>query len=323
MSSTRWMIILNPVAGGGRTAVMWPHISKHFTDHGIHFACAFTRHKYHAVTLALEAVREGFRNLLVIGGDGTLHEVVNGVFYQQDVPTAEITVGIIPIGTGNDFVRAYHIPTDYEQALETITHNRPVLTDVGLATFQDFGIERTRFFVNAAGMGLDAAVIRHYEKRMALSNGKKKPQYLTSLLSQFLLYRSADLRLMIDGNKFYEGPVLTCSIGIGVSIGNGMKALPLSIPDDGLFDVTLVEPMSKILLAARIKDFIEGRVYSFKEAHHGRGKHIEIFPAGKKGTFLETDGELMGTPPYTFRILPKSLQLIPGTAFVPSFKNET
>lgn len=323
MSSKRWMIILNPVAGGGRTAVMWPHISKFFISHGIRFECVFTKHKYHAVTLALEAVREGFTNILVIGGDGTLHEVVNGVFYQQDIPTQDITIGVIPIGTGNDFVRAYHIPTDYEQALEGIIHNRPILTDVGVVSFQDFGIERTRYFVNAAGMGLDAAVIKHYEKKISLNNGRRKPQYLTSLLNQFLLYRSANLRVLIDGHKFYEGPVLTCSVGIGTCIGNGMKALPLAIPDDGLFDITLVEPMPKVTLAARIKDFIEGRVYTYDESHHGRGKNIEVLPAGKRSTFLETDGELMGTPPYSFNILPHSLRLIAGAAFVPQLKSET
>lgn len=323
MSSAKWMIILNPVAGGGRTAVMWPHISKFFLEHGVDFECIFTRHKYHAVTIALEAVREGFRNLVVIGGDGTFHEVANGVFYQKDVPTQEITLGIIPIGTGNDFIRAYGIPTDCVQAMETIINNRPVLTDVGTVSFQDFGIERTRHFVNAAGMGLDAAVIRHYERKMDLANGKSKPQYLNSLLNQFLLYKSVSLRIIIDGTMFYEGPVLTCSVGIGTSIGNGMKALPLSVPDDGLFDITLVEPMNKLILAARIKDFINGNVYTFKEAYHSRGKTVEILPVSKQTTYLETDGELMGTPPYVFKILPASLKLLVSKDFVPQVKNES
>ncbi|NLA15945.1 MAG: diacylglycerol kinase family lipid kinase [Bacteroidales bacterium] len=321
MSSSRWMIILNPVAGGGRTAVMWPHISKHFLEHGLNFECVFTRHKYHAVTITLEAVQEGFRNFIVIGGDGTLHEVANGIFYQKDVSTQLITLGVIPIGTGNDFVRAYNIPTDYAQAMETILTNKAIFTDVGMVSFQDFGIERTRYFVNAAGMGLDAAVIRHYERQLEMANGKRKPQYMSSLLHQFLLYRSADLRILVDGNMFYEGPVLTCSVGMGTCIGNGMRALPLSIPDDGLFDITLVEPMSKVKLAVRIKDFVEGNVYAFKEAHHGRGKKIEVLPGTKRTTHLETDGELMGTPPYTFTILPSALKLLAGKDFVPHIRN--
>ena len=323
MPSNRWMIILNPIAGGGKTALMWPRISNFFLEKNIVFECVFTKHKYHAVTITIEAIREGIRNFIVIGGDGTFHEVINGIFYQQDVPTQSITLGIVPIGTGNDFVYAYKIPTDYVKAMETIIEQHTVLTDVGWVSFQDFGIERSRYFANAAGMGLDAAVIRHYEKVVEQDNKRGKTQYLNSLLHQFLFYRPKDLRVLIDGNVINARPKLTSSKGMGICIGSGMKALPLSIPDDGLFDVTLVGPLNKISLALRIRDFIEGKVYSFKEAHHGRGKTVEVLPNSKNTTFLETDGELMGTPPFVFRILPGSLRLIAGKDFVPFVKNET
>ncbi len=322
MTSTPWMIILNPIAGGGKTAVMWPRISNFFLEHNLNFECVFTKHKYHAVTITIEAIREGIRHFIVIGGDGTFHEVINGIFYQQDVPTDSITMGIIPIGTGNDMVSSYQIPTDYEKAMETIIKGKSILTDVGWVSFQDFGIERTRYFSNAAGMGLDAAVIRHYEKIVEMGNKRGKAQYLNSLLHQFLFYRCKDLRILIDGQMFYEGPVLTCSVGIGKFIGSGMKALPLAIPDDGLFDVTLVGPMNKASLALRIKHFIAGEVYSFKESLHGRGKTVEILPNSKNTGFLETDGEPMGTPPYMFKIIPSSLRLLVGEDFVPFVKSE-
>lgn len=323
MSSSSWIIILNPVAGGGKTTVMWPHISKYLLEHNLPFKCIFTKYKYHAVTLTTEAILAGFRNFIVIGGDGTFHEVVNGIFYQQDVPTQDITVGIIPIGTGNDLVSAYKIPLDHVEAMETIMKNKSILTDVGWVSFQDYGIERSRYFANAAGIGLDAAVIKHYERIIERGNNRGKAQYLSSLLHQFLVYRPKDLRILVDGEMFYEGPVLTCSIGMGISIGSGMKALPLSIPDDGLFDITLITPMNKAALALRIKSFIDGKVYSYKEAFHGRGKTVEILPNSKNTAFLETDGELMGTPPYLFKIIPSSLRLLVGADFSPYVKNET
>ncbi|MDD4920592.1 MAG: diacylglycerol kinase family lipid kinase [Bacteroidales bacterium] len=323
MSLTKWMIILNPVAGGGKTALLWPHISKYFRERDFSFECVFTRHKYHAVTMTIEAIREGFRNFIVIGGDGTYHEVINGIFYQQDVPTRDITVGIIPIGTGNDLISAYRIPSDYEQAMDTIFQHNSVLTDIGWVSFQDYGIERSRFFANAAGMGLDAAVIRRYEKVVEQNNRRGNSLYLQSLLHQFLMYRPKDLRVLVDGNVFFEGPVLTCSIGIGICIGSGMKALPLSIPDDGLFDITLVTTMNKVALALRIKDFINGHVYNFKEAMHGRGRTIEVLPNSKQTTGLETDGELMGAPPYLFKIIPSSIRILAGRDFVPFVRNET
>jgi len=103
-----------------------------------------------------------------------------------------------------------------------------------------------------------------------------------------------------------------------------MKALPLAIPDDGLFDITLVEPMPKVTLAARSQRFHSKDVFThLTKPITGRGKNIEVLPAGKRSTFLETDGELMGTPPYSFNILPHSLRLIAGAAFVPQLKSET
>jgi len=323
MSLAKWMIILNPVAGGGKTALLWPHVSKYLHERDLSFDCVFTKHKYHAVTITIEAIREGFRHFIVIGGDGTFHEVVNGIFYQQDVPTQDMTVGIIPIGTGNDLVSTYRIPSDYELAMETIIQENSILTDIGWVSFQDYGIERSRFFANAAGMGLDAAVIRRYEKVVEQNKRRGHSLYLKSLLHQFLLYQSKDLRVLVDGNVFYEGPVLTFSIGIGTYIGSGMKALPLAIPDDGLFDITLVRPMNKVALALRIKDFIAGNVYSYKESMHGRGRTIEVLPNSKQTTGLETDGELMGAPPYMFKLIPSSLRIIAGKDFVPFVRNGT
>lgn len=323
MSLTQWLIILNPVAGGGKTARMWPHISKYFLERDFIFECVFTKHKNHAVTIVIEAIREGFRKFIVIGGDGTLHKVINGIFFQQDVPTSDITIGVIPIGTGNDTVSPYGIPLEYRQAMDIICNNKSVLTDVGTVTFQDYGVERKRFFINSAGLGLDAEVVRHYEKVVEQHHDRGKSLYLQSLLNTFMFYRSKDYRILLDGEVFYEGPVLTLNIGIGTTIGSGMKALPLAIPDDGLFDITLVTSMSKLSLALKIKDFINGKVYSFKEAMHGRGRTVEVLPNSKQATGLETDGELMGSPPYVFNIIPSSIRIFAGESFVPFVRNET
>ena len=164
MDHKTWMIIINPSAGGGRTALLWPRISNFFIKAGLQFECVFTTHKFHAVSLTVEAIHDGARNITVIGGDGTIHEVMNGIFFQKDVPTREITLGLIPIGTGNDLIHTYDIPADYMEAAKTLLKGRSVITDVGKVTFQDYGVERTRFFANVAGFGLDAAVIRHYER---------------------------------------------------------------------------------------------------------------------------------------------------------------
>ncbi|MDD2641344.1 MAG: diacylglycerol kinase family protein [Bacteroidales bacterium] len=318
MDHKTWMIIINPSAGGGRTALLWPRISNFFIKAGLQFECVFTTHKFHAVSLTVEAIHDGARNIIVIGGDGTIHEVVNGIFFQKDVPTREITLGLIPIGTGNDLIHTYDIPADYMEAAKTLLKGRSVITDVGKVTFQDYGVERTRFFANVAGFGLDAAVIRHYERSIEEKRRRGEGRYLRSLLRQFLLYRAKNLRVLVDDRPIYDGPVLTGDVGIGKYIGSGMIALPLAVADDGLFDVTLVGNMSKLAIGLRIKDFVKGNVYAFKESIHARGSKVEVYPNSTNGGYLETDGEPMGTPPFVFTILPGSLNLIVGESFVAS-----
>lgn len=209
------------------------------------------------------------------------------------------------------------------EAAKTLLKGRSVITDIGKVTFQDYGVERTRFFANVAGFGLDAAVILHYERSLEGNRKRGEGQYLKSLLRQFLLYRSKSLRVLVDDKLIYDGPVLTGDVGIGKYIGSGMVALPLAIADDGLFDITLVGNMSKLAIALRIKDYVKGNVYSFKESIHARGSKVEVYPNSSNGGHLETDGEPMGTPPFIFTILPGSLNLIVGEGFVASSGTST
>ena len=98
----KWFVIVNPVAGGGRGLDHFPQVSKHLRDARILCEPVFTEHKFHATELTVTAVREGYRRIIVVGGDGTLHEVVNGLFIQQEVRPDEVLVAVIAVGTGND-----------------------------------------------------------------------------------------------------------------------------------------------------------------------------------------------------------------------------
>ena len=111
----KWFAIVNPVAGSGKGLSDWPLISKLLRDHHIVPEYAFTERKYHAIELAVEAVNNGFRKIMVVGGDGTIHEVVNGLFIQKAVPTTEVLVGVIAVGTGNDWIRMFGIPRKYSK----------------------------------------------------------------------------------------------------------------------------------------------------------------------------------------------------------------
>ena len=118
--SSAWKVIVSSRSGAGKAAKDWPEISNLLKDRGIEFSEYITDHAYHAIELAREAVREGYRKLLVVGGDGAMHEVLNGLYSQDEVRPSDVTLGLIPVGSGNDWSRLHAIPADFA----AVTHRR-------------------------------------------------------------------------------------------------------------------------------------------------------------------------------------------------------
>ena len=155
-NTEKWFAIVNPVAGSGRGLTDWPQISKLLRDHHIVPEYAFTERKYHAIELAVEAVNNGFRKIIVVGGDGTIHEVVNGLFIQKVVPTQDVLLSVIAVGTGNDWIRMFGIPRKYSEAIRAIVEGHSFLQDVGKISYYQSSYKQTRYMANVAGVGFDA-----------------------------------------------------------------------------------------------------------------------------------------------------------------------
>ena len=164
-NTEKWFAIVNPVAGSGRGLTDWPQISKLLRDHHIVPEYAFTERKYHAIELAVEAVNNGFRKIIVVGGDGTIHEVVNGLFIQKVVPTQDVLLSVIAVGTGNDWIRMFGIPRKYSEAIRAIVEGHSFLQDVGKISYYQSSYKQTRYMANVAGVGFGAAVKRRYNHR--------------------------------------------------------------------------------------------------------------------------------------------------------------
>ena len=129
-SIERWFVIVNPVSGGGKGLGDFPKISHLLRENGIEHDPAFTEHRHHATELAVEAVNRGYRKIIVVGGDGTLNEVVNGLFIQKQCEPKDILVAVIAVGTGNDWVRTFGIPRNYSAVIRAIKEGHSFLQDV-------------------------------------------------------------------------------------------------------------------------------------------------------------------------------------------------
>ena len=174
--------MVNPRAGAGKSVIDWPVISRLLNMYDIRFSHAFTEYKFHAVELTVQAIVKGYRNIVAVGGDGTLNEVVNGIFIQKTVSPSDITVGVIGVGTGNDWFRMYEIPHNYEECVRAIKNKRVFKQDVGVAEYYESSVRHTRYFINAAGVGFDAEVARRTNRLKDLKRGALL--YILSLIKR-------------------------------------------------------------------------------------------------------------------------------------------
>jgi len=306
------MVIVNPKAGRGRGLTDWPVISNQMNRAGIVFTCVFTEHKYHAVELTVKALRDGYRRLVAVGGDGTVHEVVNGIFHQKEIAPSEVTLSVIPTGTGNDWVRMFGIPNRYSEAVQAMAEFRTVLQDIGRVSFIETRISHVRYMANVSGLGFDAIVSRKYNQ-LRDEGRKSKWLYLRITLKMLLKHRAARFKVEVDDQLFFDGKVFSATVGIGKYNGGGMIQMPYAKVNDGLFDLTLICKASKIWMLRHFKHLYDGKIYQYSKVKHAQGAtiRIEVRPAG----LIEIDGEALGHAPFTFEVMPRALQVVVGKKY--------
>jgi YegS/Rv2252/BmrU family lipid kinase len=310
-AENRWLVIVNPNAGKRKGEKDWPEISKLITEAGIDYVHEITAHRDHAIFLAESYIEKGFRKIIVIGGDGTMNEVVNGIFRQKSCPTTDVTVGMIMVGTGNDWGRMYHLNENYIKAIDTIKKRRLFVQDAGLVTYQDGSGEKQRYFMNSGGMGYDALVVQMTNR--AKDKGQGGPlSYLLNLLKGLFKYHHTYLNIEVDGNSVYKGRVFSMSVGICKFSGGGMMQLPFAVPDDGLLDVTIFNKVTKFTVIRHISKLYSGHFTHLPFVQTHQGNIVTIESTTQEPSFLETDGESLGHTPFSFRIIPKSIKVIRG-----------
>lgn len=164
----RWYMIVNPAAGHGRGLGHLPRIARTLREEGIATELVFTEHRFHATELAVEAVTRGFRRILVVGGDGTLHETVNGLFIQQAVDPREVLVAVIPTGVRNNCARQFGVPFRYARAAKAIREGHSRALDVGRITYEEAHYRQVRYVLDMKVRGARRFLGRHWRNALPL-----------------------------------------------------------------------------------------------------------------------------------------------------------
>lgn len=267
-------IIVNPLGGKGKSLKALKAAEKIFAERGVEYTVHNTEYAGHATELARELSRKPEAKILVFGGDGSFNEVLNGIENFENV-----TLGIVPCGTGNDFVRASGHPTKIKEAIDLILKD-----NVGYIDYIDVGSRRC---LNVAGAGMDVDVLLRYAAMKAFS-GKLK--YYASLIDTLIHVKWHKLRLTIDG-KTMDKSVFMIGVGNGTCIGGGMPICPDAKVDDGLLSVVIVNEMKKSRIPVELPGFLSGKHVKkdYTEVYSAKEVTVEVLDDGK----IELDGEVI------------------------------
>jgi diacylglycerol kinase (ATP) len=251
-------------------------------------------------SLAEQAIEGGAKLLVVVGGDGSVNEVVNGV---AGAPGVELAV--IPRGTGWDFVRTYGIPRDLDRAVAIALHGAVREIDLGVVTYRTWaGAEGRSHFANVASAGISGAIAKRANETSKRLGGKIS--YYWATLAVFARWQTGELRVSVD-DETRSGKMIDAMVANGRFLGGGMMLLPEAEPDDGLFDVLLIGDVTKRDLAFTLPKSYRGKHLPHPRLEVLRGRVVTV--DADEPLPIELDGEQPGTTPARFEVVPRAVRL--------------
>lgn len=295
--------IVNPAAGAGRTGRKWPRIMDLLKSLGLRFDHELTEAPGHATEIARSAVRQGYEQVVSVGGDGTINEVVNGLYAAGG--NGHVALGIIGTGTGGDYSRTIGLHRPYTEVCQCLLHPAKLKVDLGTVEYICKGQTEKRVFVNFAGAGFDAEIVRRTSQQFKSLGSLAS--YLMGLFATLVSFRNQEVSLLIDGEQVSQ-KVCTVIMNNGKYGGGGMLTAPGASLTDGLFDVLIVGDLDKADLLRSLPRIYKGTHLTHPKVTLKRAREVELLT--KKPLPLQADGELLGEAPAHFRILPAALNII-------------
>jgi YegS/Rv2252/BmrU family lipid kinase len=297
---------VNPAAAGGTTGKRWPEIAHRAAQRGLDGDALISERPGQLTALAADSVAGGATRLVVVGGDGSVNEVVNGI---ADAHGVELSV--IPRGTGWDFVRTFDIPRDLDAAVDVALSGSVREIDLGAVTYRTWGGEDARsVFANVASAGISGAIAQRANASSKALGGKVS--YYWATLAVFVGWQTGDMRVTVDGES-RSGKMIDAVVCNGRYLGGGMMMCPEAEPDDGVFDVLLIGDVTKRDLLLVLPKTYKGNHLPHPRLELLRGKVVTVESA--EPLPIELDGEQPGTTPARFEVLPRALRLrVPATS---------
>lgn len=294
MSAT--LVLVNRAAGGGRAGAFWERIEPRARAISA-FKVVLPPDAAASRAAVAQALAAGCTRIVAVGGDGTVHLVVNELLAAGRA--GDVTIGVMPAGTGSDLARALAIPRD-PAALTRALLGPPQPLDAGRCECSG----RRWFFVNVASAGLGGLV----DEKVNAMPRRGHATYALATLAALVRYRSVPVRVELDDEAWYEGPLLMLAVANGTTFGKGMLVAPASAPDDGWFDVVLVGRVTALELAWHLPKVYFGRHIGAKPVRYRRARLVRLTPLAPLPSF-DVDGEVYTSGAASFSVMPGALRI--------------
>lgn len=287
-------VVVNPWSGEGKKRKLHARVLAHFAALGQKIRVFTPEKKGQIGKLAREITQRGEGDLVVVGGDGSLHAALNG-FTNFD----RCALGLVPCGTGNDFAAFAGIPEEPERAVELIVRGAPKYTEFMQLPQGVRGI-------NAAGTGIDVEILRRCRKSKWL---RGKLQYVISLIISLIKFKNYELSARLNGHEVHYKTLIAC-VGNGARIGGGIRMCPAAALGDNLLDFVAVDNVKKSRIIPAFIKLMQGRILEEKFSRFERCSHIEIF--SDKPLTVQVDGELYEGLPFVVDVVKDTLRMYRG-----------
>ncbi len=295
----RAVIVLNPAGGHGRAGRRRPELERLLeaasarqpSEDRLEWEIRQTTAPGSASEIAARSAAEGADIVAAAGGDGTLNEVLNGLMGSQ------VKLALLPFGTGNDFSRTVGLYGSLPRAVDTLFNGRPARIDVGRMA--------ERCFLNVAGCGFDAIVAERANHGPRWLTGS--PAYVFAVLRTLASFRAAEFCLTVDGVQRVQRAMM-CSVANARTYGGGMRIAPTAQLDDGLFDLCILAEAGTLEFVRAFPRVFQGTHTTHPKITMLQARHVRIESAPALPLLI--DGEVIGTTPAEFTLLPSAIEFL-------------
>jgi len=295
VKDNRWVFIVNPIAGNGYGRTMVPKLEEMIQRHNINAEIIYTERSGHATELSGQYLEKGFSHIIAVGGDGTFNEVARALINKEGVAT-----GIIPAGTGNDFIQILGFPDRFEDKDWDIFFSQPIIPT-------DAGSVNGMIFFNGMGLGFDAQVAAENYSEPGVVKPGGKHKYIWHIVKTLLFFREKRMTV-ITGSGKHETDCFINTIAVGRRFAGGFFLTPKAMANDGLLDVCMIKRLSLPERLSILLKVPKGTHISDKRVNYYQTKKINI--EFTTPVPFHVDGELNFSDKFEVNSLPGALKII-------------